>query len=106
MLTEIKQLEDRITVLKKELAEADSARKQKIIEYFCKESGISIGSVVNVRGEDYRITEFEVRSDRTLIIYGNPRKKDGSFGTSRRYLDSEYGFSSLSTWKERIVVNG
>jgi hypothetical protein len=53
--------------------------------------GIRVGSVVVVKGADYRVTKVDVRWGRDKPwLEGNPRKKDGTFGSRKRNLYSDW----------------
>jgi hypothetical protein len=56
-----------------------------------KRAGVKVGDIVTRRGEDYRVCEVEPPSmSGKAWVRGNPRKKDGTFGTAVRALYSDW----------------
>jgi len=86
MTDEIKALEKRVAELEKQLRDAqDLLRKAKLEACVVKVGDI----VVNTKdGTEHRVTEVDVRwNDLSRPwVYGNPKKKDGTWGTARRAL--------------------
>jgi hypothetical protein len=55
-----------------------------------RRAGISVGDVVVSKGERFRVAEVKAFSYGQAWVTGNPEKKDGTFGTSRRNLYSDW----------------
>lgn len=74
--------------------EAWRAAQLDLHNFDIAEAGIAEGDiVVHHDGGFYRVCTIETyeMSGRPLIyLYGNPRRKDGSFGRGRRYIGSEW----------------
>lgn len=82
----LSEMEDRAAWLREELAELDRA----IYAAKIAATGISAGEVVVRRGVEYRVVRVEALWARKPWIIGNPRRKDGSFGTAERNLFDEW----------------
>jgi hypothetical protein len=76
-------LANELSELRKEIAE----EKLRIVK---ETYGIDVGSVVTHKGQEYRIAEIQPGQYGKPWLYGNPRKKDGTFGTAVRNLFSDW----------------
>lgn len=87
--------EERIDALRKrclELRDELQKTKKEFDEALIEVSKFKVGMTVRVKGgKVFRICQIVPMSDypgSTLSLYGHPKLKDGSFGTSRRYISS------------------
>lgn len=84
-MTEIERLQADADRLRGELQRAEQLLRAAEIAT-CP---VQIGEIVTVRGKEYRVTAIDPRF-RSHWLKGNPRKADGSFGTSERHLYSDW----------------
>ena len=81
------QINLEIEIKQKELAELITERDQIDYDLFVLRTGIKFGSIVkNRKGLVFRVTKVEVVGCNIPFVYGNPRLKDGAFGTTVRYI--------------------
>jgi len=73
---ELRRAQERLLVLKKDLAKRDF--------------GVEVGSVVNYKGIEHRVTDVDPRWRGKPWLSGNPRKKNGEFGVAIRHLYSDW----------------
>lgn len=79
--------EAEVNRLRSELATA----KDRLDEARVKASGVSVGQIVMHNGKEHRVTEIDASWARAKPwLYGNPKKADGTFGTARRSLYSDW----------------
>ena len=69
--------------LKAELQDTEAAIKKLKLG----RSGVELGDIVIYLGTEYRVADADMVLDKPFL-YGNPRKKDGTFGTKRVYLST------------------
>lgn len=70
-----------------ELREALRAVIDERRQVICDAAGISIGSIVkSASGEQYRVAEIKIWRSGKPSVAGNPKRKDGTFGTAIRNL--------------------
>ena len=78
-----KQLAD----LRQKVRDRENLVVEMIREYI-ETTDWAVGKVVNMRGSEYRICDYDIKPTNTFVtFYGNPRKKNGEFGNARRYLE-------------------
>lgn len=74
------ELHRRLSMLDREMAEIKKELRQ-IAEDACP---IKVGMVVIYKGLEHRVTQID--RPEWNWVYGNPRKKDGTWGTATRHL--------------------
>lgn len=94
MSISVEALRQNIRALEDDLRAARAALLDEELR-LARERGIYVGAIVTVDGEDYRLSEVNPRGS-YLELYGNPRRKDGSFGTARRYIPGRYKLKEAS----------
>ena len=52
--------------------------------------GVRLGCIVRYRGVEHRVTKIRVFRVGVPWLEGNPKKKDGTFGTSHRNLYGDW----------------
>ena len=73
---EVRSCKRRLRVLKLDLAKRDF--------------GVEVGSVVLHKGKEHKVTKVETCWDRKPWLAGNPKRKDGTFGTAWRNLFEDW----------------
>lgn len=87
MLEAIIESNRQLNELKQKVRDKENLVVEMIREYI-ETTDRAIGKVVNIRGIEYRICDYDIKPSSTFVtLYGNPKKKNGEFGNARRYLD-------------------
>ena len=88
MLKELERQENELLTRLGKVRELITKEKLRISE---QQFGVRIGSIVKTRqGIEHKVTEVNVNFGGKPWIEGNPKKKDGTFGTARRNLCSDW----------------
>jgi hypothetical protein len=81
MEDEIKVLQDKICGLEKQVKGA----RRELLEAKCRNVGLAIGDIVVRAGQRYRVVDIDPMFTKPWVS-GNPKRKNGTFGTSVRHL--------------------
>lgn len=78
-----KELDD----LRVQMSTLESERHNLKLKIAELEYGVTVGCVVvDLEGAEFQVTRVDVRPTRRPWIEGNPKKKDGTWGTAKRNL--------------------
>ena len=79
-----KDLLENLAIVRKEI----TTEKLRLAE---QEFGVRIGSIVKDRsGVEHKVTHVSVKYSGKPWLEGNPKKKDGTFGTARRNIYGDW----------------
>ena len=71
--------------------ETELKRQRKLLdEERYRNVGVAIGDIVVSRGERFRVAEVKTFSYGSAWVVGNAKKKDGTWGASKRALYSDW----------------
>lgn len=88
MLKELEQQEKQLLESLNDVREAITKEKLRLAE---KDFGVRVGSIVKDRkGVEHKVTCVNVKYSGTPWLEGNPKKKDGTFGTAHRNIYSDW----------------
>jgi len=89
ILKNIEALEKEEQLLRIKTQEVVKSRKDLQIQAAELQYGITVGSVVlGTDGKEYRVVTLDANYGMKPRVQGNPRKKDGTWGTAVRHLYS------------------
>lgn len=87
---EIARLEERRGALSKEIVAVDDAIRSLRLDQIDLLYGLHVGSIVAHEGKRYLVCEIANETWRRPWVVGHPMKKDGTFGSARRNLFSDW----------------
>lgn len=88
MLKQLEQQEKELLAQLDTVREAITKEKLRISE---QEFGVRVGSIVKDRkGVEHKVTLVNAKYSGRPWLEGNPKKKDGTFGTARRNIYSDW----------------
>lgn len=86
MSNEIDALKSRVGDLRRQLREAE----KRLLKAEIAAAPVKIGDVVTYRGTEHRVVEVIPQSWGEPWVKGNPKKKDGTWGTALRSLYKDW----------------
>jgi len=88
----LKELDAKARDLRDQLSVVNKAIHDEKMRVVTEASGVTVGSVVVYQGKDHKVTKVDVRwgYNEKPWLEGNPRRKDGTFGTAHRNLYSDW----------------
>lgn len=91
----LKELEQQIDAMREAMSELETRIEAERVRIATETFGVRVGSIVRYKGRDFKVQEVEPcflgdPSKSKPWVTGNPRKKDGSFGSQSRHLYSDW----------------
>lgn len=87
---EMARLEERRSALSKEIVAVDGTIRSLRLDQIDLLYGLHIGSIVVREGKQYLVCGITNETWRRPWVVGHPMKKDGTFGSARRNLFSDW----------------
>ncbi|MYZ47452.1 hypothetical protein [Propylenella binzhouense] len=80
---------DELDRREKELEAQLASLREERHRIVCEAAGVKEGSIIEKDGRRYRVAMLKTHGRSGPTVYGNPQRKDGSYGTDRRYLGGD-----------------